>query len=113
MDAGRYNIVCKQGSTFELPFTIDDDGTAWNIVGWTARMQVRPFIESSTVLLSLTNTAGITLAAGGSVNISISGAQLSAIPAGTHVYDLELVDLSGKPWSVLEGKFVVKPETTR
>ena len=113
MDAGQYNIVTKQGSTFELPFTIDDDGTPWNIVGWTARMQVRPFIESSTVLLSLANGSGITLAAGGSVTVNITGAQLSALPAGTHVYDLELVDLTGKPWSVLEGKFLVKPETTR
>lgn len=112
MDAGQYNIVCKQGSTFSLPLTIDEDGTPWNVLGWTARMQVRPFIGSSTILLSLTQASGITLAAGGSVTINITGAQLSALPPGTHVYDLELVDLSNNPESVLEGKFIVKPEVT-
>ena len=113
MDAGQYNIVCKQGSTFSLPFTIDEDGTLWNVLGWSARMQVRPFVESDTVLLSLTNGNGITLAAGGSVTISITAAQLSAMPPGTHVYDLELIDLSNSPESILEGKFILRPETTR
>jgi hypothetical protein len=28
--AGRYNMVCDQGSTFSLVFTIKTDGTAWS-----------------------------------------------------------------------------------
>lgn len=113
MEPASYNITCRQGSTFTLSFTIDEDGVPWTITGWTARMQVRPFTSSSTVLLSLTQGAGITLGAGGTVTINISGATLSGIPAGTHAYDLELVDLSSQPFAVLEGKFLVKAETTR
>lgn len=113
MDAGRYNIVTRQGSNYTLQFTIDDDGTPWIITGWTAAMQVRPFQSSNTVLLSLTNGNGITLGAGGTVTVTITGAQLSGMPAGTHEYDIELYDLSNTPFAVLEGKFVVKPEVTR
>jgi len=40
--AGRYNMVCDQGATFSLTFTIKTDGVAWNLVGnYTAKMQVR------------------------------------------------------------------------
>jgi hypothetical protein len=53
--AGRYNMVCDQGSTFSLTFTIKTDGTAWNLVGnYTAKMQVRSFLNADTVLIELT-----------------------------------------------------------
>lgn len=113
MNPGRYNIIARQGATFTLTFTIATDGTLWDLTGYTARMQVRPFTESSTVLLSLTNGSGITLGgAAGSVAVAISATTLAGLPAGTHVYDLELVE-GANVYPVLSGKFAVRAEVTR
>lgn len=113
MDAARWNISTRQGATYSLQFTIATDDVLWNLTGYTARMQVRPFTASETVLLSLTDGNGITLGgASGSVTISISATTMSSLPSGTHTYDLELAQ-GTNVYPVLEGKFVVKPETTR
>ncbi len=44
--SGRYNMVCDQGSTFSLNFTIKTDGTPWSLVdNYTGKMQVRSFLK--------------------------------------------------------------------
>ena len=48
MLAGRYNMVCDQGSTFERSLELQDsDGAPYNLGGYTARMQVRREVEST------------------------------------------------------------------
>jgi hypothetical protein len=114
MDPARWNIRTRQGSTFTLPFTIDDDDVLWDLTGYTARMQIRPYVESPRILLSLTDTDGIALGGtAGSVSVTFSAAVLAGIVPGTHVYDLELVPPSGVVYPILEGKFIVKPEVTQ
>ena len=114
--AGRYNMVCDQGSTFSLIFTIKTDGTAWNLVGnYTAKMQVRSFLNADTVLIELTTAnSRISFSAGGTVTLSLSSTDTTALPTGRHTYDLELTQTSGTVVTrVLEGKFVVRGEVTR
>lgn len=114
MEPARWNIRVRQGTSYSLPFTVDDDGVLWNLTGWTARMQVRPFTESTKTILSLTDTAGITLGGvAGSVTVALTNVQTSALPVGTHKYDLELVSPGGLVYPLLEGKFRVDPEVTR
>jgi len=114
VETGSYNIVARQGSTFNLNFTIDTDGDEWNLTTYTARMQVRKATTSSTAILSLTSSSGITLGGtAGTVAVTASAATMAALPAGTWVYDLELVSGSGIVYAILEGKFIVKPEVTR
>jgi hypothetical protein len=38
---------------------------------------------------------------------------MAALPAGTWVYDIELISGGGITYAVLEGKFIIKPEVTR
>jgi hypothetical protein len=38
---------------------------------------------------------------------------MSGIPAGSYVYDLEIVSANGKVTRLIEGRFVVKAEVTR
>lgn len=112
--AGKYNITAEQGSTFTFNFTVKTNGTAWNLTSYTARMQVRPTIESTSTLLSLTTGSGITLGgAAGTVSITATAAQMADIQAGRHVYDVELVSAGGVVTRIIEGKFVVKAEVTR
>ena len=114
--SGRYNMVCDQGSTFSLVFTIKTDGTAWNLVGnYTAKMQVRSFLNANTVLIELTTAnSRISFSAGGTVTLSLTAANTTDLPAGRHTYDLELTETAnGVVTRVLEGKFVVRGEVTR
>lgn len=114
--AGRYNMVCDQGATFSLNFTIKTDGVPWNLVGnYTAKMQVRSFINADTVLIELTTAnSRISFSAGGTVTLSLTSTDTTALPEGRHTYDLELTQTSGTVVTrVLEGKFVVRGEVTR
>jgi hypothetical protein len=114
--SGRYNMVCDQGSTFSLVFTIKTDGTAWSLVGnYTAKMQVRSFLNANTVLIELTTAnSRISFSAGGTVTLTLTAANTTDLPAGRHTYDLELTETAnGVVTRVLEGKFVVRGEVTR
>ena len=114
--AGRYNMVCDQGSTFSLVFTIKTDGVAWDLVGnYTAKMQVRSFLNADTVLIELTTAnSRISFSAGGTVTLSLTSANTTDLPAGRHTYDLELTETANSIVTrVLEGKFVVRGEVTR
>jgi hypothetical protein len=114
VETGSYNIVARQGSTFNLKFVIDTDGTKWNLTNYTAAMQVRKSTTSSTAILSLTSGSGITLGGtAGTVAVTASASTMAALPAGTWVYDLELTSGGGITYAVLEGKFIIKPEVTR
>lgn len=110
--AGRYNIVANQGETFILNFTVDTDGNAWDFTGYTARMKVRSFYADTTVLLSLTTGAGITLNSSGQVSVTVSAGTMSGLPAGKHVYDFEVESSGGIVTRILEGKFTVREEVT-
>jgi hypothetical protein len=112
--AATYNITAFQGDTFTLQFTIDTDGTPWNLTGYTAAMQVRPFVESTTTILNLASPAGITLGGvTGIVSVNVSAAGMAAAPAGRHVYDIELTSGGGVKTKVLRGAFIIFPEVTR
>jgi hypothetical protein len=114
--SGRYNMVCDQGSTFSLVFTIKTDGTPWSLVGnYTGKMQVRSFLNASTVLIELTTAnSRISFSSNGTVTLSLTAANTTDLPAGRHTYDLELTETANSVVTrVLEGKFVVRGEVTR
>lgn len=111
---GTHNVVCYAGATFDLNFTVKLAGTAIDLTGYTARMQVRESAESGTAVLSLaTGGSGITLAGtAGSIATTASASATSAIAGGQYVYDMELV--SGSVVTrILQGNFKVLPEVTR
>jgi hypothetical protein len=114
--ANRYNLEINQGATFSLTATWKDStGAAINLTGYTARLQVRENYASTTTIVSLTSSSGITLGgAAGTVTIIITASATSALIAPwAGVYDLELVDASGVVTRLLEGAATVSPEVTR
>lgn len=113
MAAGRYNVIAEQGATFTLQFTVDTDGSVWNLSTYTARMQVRESTNTATKFLDLTSAAGdISLTSLGVVTVTVSATDMAAVPAGRHLYDIELVSAGAEVTRILEGKFTVRPEVT-
>ena len=112
----RFDITINQGATFELTITWKDSaGTAINLTGYTARMQVRETYSSTSTIVSLTSGSGITLGgAAGTIAILISATTTAALTAPfSGVYDLELVSAGGVVTRLLQGAATVSPEVTR
>lgn len=112
----RFDIEINQGATYELTVTWKDSaGTAINLTGYSARMQVRETYSSASTVVSLTNGSGITLGgAAGTIAILISATTTAALTAPfSGVYDLELVSAGGVVTRLLQGAATVTPEVTR
>jgi hypothetical protein len=80
-------------------------------------MQVRPTVDSETVVLELTTeNGGINLGAtNGNINIYVPDEVMQTIAEDMYVYDLELVAPSSNlyVYKILYGNFVVRSEVTR
>jgi hypothetical protein len=117
--AGLHNFLCNQGATFTRTLTWTDSAKkARDLTGYTARMQVRSSVESSSVIVELTTvngkiTLGTTTDTKGQVTLLLSATTTAALTPGQYVYDLELVSAGGEVTRLLEGNFVVKAEVTR
>lgn len=115
MAAGTHDLVCEQGADFDLVLTWKAYGLPVNLTNYSARMQVRPSKDSSTVLLSLTSApaGGITLGGtAGTITIHVAASVTAALTEGG-VYDLELVAPGGAVYRKLQGTFTLSPEVTR
>lgn len=127
MAAGRYSFVIEQGATtkFEIKWT-NESGSAIDLSGYHAKMQVRPQVESSEVFLTLSSSlsdscgTGINLSgsngstplASGSIGIYISAVSSSLLNFGEAFYDLELIN-GCEVIRLLEGKVKLSKNVTR
>jgi hypothetical protein len=105
MAAAKYSFVIEQGATldFQIDWT-DDSGSAIDLTGYHARMQIRPQVESNEVFISLSSSlqpdgTGLNLSgsngayplSSGSIGVYISAYSSSLLNFGKAVYDLEMV----------------------
>ena len=113
INPGVYDIVCPQGATFDRTFSYSIGGTAVNLTGYTAALQVRAGYDADTALISLTNGSGITLGGtAGTILVTASAAVTGAVDAGSYAYDLELY--SGSTTTrLLQGSFTITGGVTR
>lgn len=113
MPAAKLNLLVEQGATFKKRLTWrDKNRRPVPLVGYTARMQIRPTVASTEVIYELTSANGrIVLTSPGVIELNISDADTSTLKAG--VYDLELVSPTGQVIRLIEGKVTVSPEVTR
>lgn len=122
MLAGIYNIVCEQGTTFNRVITLEypdaEDPTIfipWDFTGYTARMQIRRTIESTTFMIELTTeNGGITFTnpSAGELTIEMSAQQTASLTSDG-VYDLEIVSGEGEVFRLVQGNFTLNLEVTR
>jgi len=111
---GYLDLDCYQGANFDYVLTWTNSGTAVNLTGYSSRMQVRQYADSTATVLSLVNGTGITLGGtAGTIALAAVATATSAVEAGQYVYDLELVSGAGYVTRLVEGNFVVYAEVTR
>jgi hypothetical protein len=114
--AGPYNITCEQGATFKRSISwTDSKKVPHDLTGYTARMQVRATVDSSSVILSLTTENGrITVGSGTyNINLLVNATTTAALTPGQYVYDLEVVSGGGEVTRIVQGNFKVSAEVTR
>lgn len=116
MSAGVYDFYIEQGATFNQPLVWkDSSGTAVNVTGYTARMQIRKTVDATTVILTLTTENGrITVGtSNGLITLLVSAADTAALTSFCGVYDLEVISPTGVVTRLLEGQVEVSKEVTR
>ena len=85
-----------------------------DLTGFTARMQIRETIESTTTLVSLTEASGITLGGtAGTIGITIAATATALLDFDSAVYDLEVVSAGGIVTPVAYGNVYLNDEVTR
>jgi hypothetical protein len=121
MIAGVYNIFCEQGTTFirtfelQYPDPIEPDVYySYNLTGFTARMQVRRTIESTTKVIELTTQNGGIAINGpeGKLTVTMTASQTSGL-SSSGVYDIEIIDGGGNVSRLVQGAFTLSLEVTR
>lgn len=122
--AAKQNLDVDQGSDWDQEILWKDSGgSVIDLTGYTARMQVREAVDSSTVIIELT-TANSRIALAHvvgppeyNIKLTIASADTTTLPTNNEKsvwhYDLEMVSGSGVVKRLIEGKFVVHPEVTR
>lgn len=116
MTAGTFNFTVELGATFLQTFRWKDkEGDLVDLSGYTARMHIRRYVNSESPEVILTTENGrITLGgADGTITLSLSAAETSAVDIPNGVYDLELESADGHVTRLLEGTVTFSREVTR
>ena len=111
MSAGTYNFILEQGATFNRILTVQEDGSAMDLTGYSVASKFRSTHDSSTVVGTFTCT--ISNASGGVITMTMTNSTTGAIEEGIYVYDLEITSGAGHVTRLLQGEITVNPEVTR
>lgn len=114
----KLKLTIYQGATFRKRLTWTGPAptrTPIDLTGCTARMQVRPDIESATVLVELNTTNGCITLGGvaGTIELFISDEASAAFTWLSGAWDLEIEFASGEVRRLVQGTVSVSPEVTR
>lgn len=109
--ATKTNLTIDQGSDFSTTVSVTTEaGAVYNLVGHTARGQMRKSFNSST---SHDFTVAVANTSAGQITIELGSNTSSNMTAGRYVYDIEIVSSGGSVTRVLEGIVNLTPEVTR
>jgi len=105
------DINIDQGSSFSSTITVKDvNGLPFDVVGYSARGQIRKSytsltaIDFSTVILTPTTL--------GHVGISLTSAVTRGMKPGRYVFDVEIYNISNDVIRIAEGQVSVSPAAT-
>lgn len=111
MPAAYADLYLDQGSTFSSQTTLSDlYGNGYNLSGFTVAAQAKKSYYSSNVFINFATT--ILDANNGIIQLSLSSANSSNVPAGKLVYDILIKDSSNVITRVVEGQVFVSPGVT-
>ena len=117
MTPATLNLIIYQGATFRRVITLtDDDSNPIVLFGAEARMQIRPSVDSDTVLLELTaddGSAVISDPVNGEITLLVDADTTAALTFTSAVYDLEVQYIDTTVDRLLMGKVKLSKEVTR
>ena len=102
MAAGTYNFTIEQGATFNRVLTLQENGSAMSLSGYSAASQFRSTHDSSTVVGTISST--VSNASGGQITLSMTA---------TATGNLEVTSSAGAVTRIMQGKVTVTPQVTR
>lgn len=112
MDAAEYNITIHRGGTWSRRMTLSVNDVDLDLSTYSARMKIRRTYGSA-VILSLTESSGITLAAvSPNIIVTITDEQTAAFDFVYAVYDLEIESPDGAVDPLLYGRITLRKEVT-
>ena len=104
------NLYIDQGCDYSITVDVTDaTGESMDLTGYTGAAQIRKTYSSSTTTASFSTS----VSENGTVTISLTSTQTSAIEAGRYVYDLNITDGNGNTSRVIEGQAIITPGVTR
>lgn len=104
-------LTLEQGSTFNSSITVSDQyGIAQNLVGYSARSQMRKSYYSTT---KKDFTVTIPEPVNGLLSMSMTAANTSNLTPGRYVFDVEMESSTGDVTRIFEGIVTVLPNVTR
>lgn len=112
----RYNFYINQGTDLSVPIVLTDStGAPVDLSGYSASMQIRTNVNSSTALDTLTTeNSRITMdPTSGKLTLIFPNSITEAYPAQKVVYDIEITSAGGQITRILEGTISVSAEVTR
>ena len=102
--SGGLDINIEDGVDFTLPVVYKVDGSIIDVTGYTATFELRDSPGNVNVLLSLTESSGITVGSvDGKFEINITEAQ-AVFGNRKTVYDLIVTPVGGQPIRLLRGE---------
>jgi len=115
--AVTYNTVIDQGADWYINFTYKNpNGTAINLTGYSAALQIRTSpLAATAVLTLLTPDQGISITgATGLIECHATAEQTALITNGKYAYDIEITAPStGVVTRLVQGTVQVSPQVTR
>jgi hypothetical protein len=102
------NFTIASGEYVTLQFAFANNGTALDLTGYSAKMQIN--FPSPLLLQTPSSGLSIPTPANGIVNLTIQTTQTDVV-AGTYPYDFWLI-ISGEPIPYMSGNFIVTPSRT-
>lgn len=105
------NLYVEAGATFSRVVTYtQEDGSLADLTGFTAELQVRETVESSTVKIQKTPQIDVEAA---TISWTFTAAETATLTAPSYVYALELTAPDDTVTRLLEGHLTVSPEVVR
>jgi len=104
------NFTLEKGTDFEEEINLsEDDGSALNLIGYTAAAKIRKYPTSpkyTPFLITFIDREE------GRIKISLNNSQTLQLESGRNYYDLILIDGNHKIKKVLEGNIIVNETAT-
>ena len=112
----KVDLTILQGATFKYIFKwVTPSGSNVDITNYSAKMQIRPDVSSSTVLVELSTANGKITKSNtfGEFNLLLTATETTAFSWTDAVYDIELTDTDTTVYRMAYGTVSVVKEVTR